>query len=165
MSRRVISIWMSAAAVFALALLFVAATSTPSFADMNKSVISAFKGQLIISKGELPVGKNDKDTIAKIKKEQLKEITGTTSEDVTSWYFSYTAFLSKTGSKNLKMEFLKGGKLAADKQLDGIDPKSGVLTGEISINEDEGLAKGNTYQINFVNSGGAVVAKTTLTMK
>ena len=63
------------------------------------------------------------------------------------------------------MEFLKGGKLAADKQLDGIDPKSGVLTGEISINEDEGLAKGNTYQINFVNSGGAIVAKTTLTMK
>ena len=161
MSRRVMS--MSAAA--ALAVAVVMATSTPSFADMTKSVISAFKGQLVISKGELPVGKNDKDTIAKIKKEQLKEIQGTTSEDVTSWYFSYTAFLSKTGAKNLKMEFLKAGKLAADKQLDGIDPKSGVLTGEISINEDEGLAKGNTYQIQLVNPSGAVVAKTTLIMK
>jgi hypothetical protein len=149
----------------ALAVAFVAATSTPSFADMTKGVINAFKGQLVISKGELPAGKNDKETIAKIKKEQLKEITGTASEDVTSWYFSYTAFLSKTGAKNLKMEFLKGGKLAADKQLDGIDPKSGVLTGEISINEDEGLAKGNTYQIQLVNGGGAVVAKTTLIMK
>jgi hypothetical protein len=160
MSRRVISI--CAAAVLAVAVL---ATSTPSYADMTKTVIAAFKGQLIISKGELPVGKNDKETIQKIKKEQLKEITGTAQEDVTSWYFSYTAFLSKTGAKNLKMEFLKGGKLAADKQLDGIDPKSGVLTGDISINEDEGLAKGNTYTIQLVNSGGAVVSKTTLIMK
>lgn len=153
---------MSAAA---LAIAFVVATTQPSFADMTRNVIAAFKGQLVISKGELPVGKNDKDTIAKIKKEQLKEVTGQTSEDVTSWYFSYTAFLNKTGSKTLKMEFLKGGKLAADKQLDGIDPKSGVLTGEISINEDEGLAKGNTYQIQLLNSGGSVVAKTTLIMK
>jgi hypothetical protein len=158
MSRRVIS-------ATAIAVAFIVATTTASFADMSRGVISAFKGQLVISKGELPTGKNDKDTIAKIKKEQLKEITGTAQEDVTSWYFSYTAFLSKTGSKNLKMEFLKGGKLAADKQLDGIDPKSTVLTGDISINEDEGLAKGNTYQINFVNSSGAVVAKTTLVMK
>jgi hypothetical protein len=158
MSTRLIS-----ATVLAIAL--VVATTASSFADMSRPVIAAFKGQIVISKGELPTGKNDKDTIAKIKKEQLKEITGQTSEDVTSWYFSYTAFLNKTGAKNLKMEFLKGGKLAADKQLDGIDPKSGVLTGEISINEDEGLAKGNTYQINFVNSGGAIVAKTTLTMK
>ena len=43
------------------------------------------------------------------------------------------------------MEFIKGDKLAADKQLDGIDPKSAVLSGDITINEDEGLAKGNTY--------------------
>jgi hypothetical protein len=158
MSRRVMS-------ATALAVAFVVATTTASFADMSRGVISAFKGQLVISKGELPVGKNDKDTIAKIKKEQLKEVTGQASDDVTSWYFSYTAFLTKTGAKNLKMEFLKGGKLAADKQLDGIDPKSGVLTGEITINEDEGLAKGNTYQIQLVNGSGAVVAKTTLVMK
>jgi hypothetical protein len=158
MSRRV----MSAAA---LAVAFVVATTTTSSADLTKGVISAFRGQLVISKGELPAGKNDKETISKIKKEQLKEITGQTQEDVTSWYFSYTAFLSKTGAKDLKMEFLKGGKLAADKRLDGIDPKSGVLTGDISINEDEGLAKGNTYQIQLVTSGGTVVAKTTLTMK
>lgn len=158
MSRRM----MSATAV---AVACVVALSTPSFADMTRGVIAAFKGQLIISKGELPSGKNDKDTISKIKKEQLKEITGQTSEDVTSWYFSYTAFLSATGSKNLKMEFTKGGKLAADKQLDGIDPKSGVLTGEISINEDEGLAKGNKYEITLSTPGGKVVAKTSLLMK
>ena len=158
MSRRAIS-----SAALAVALLV--ATSTPVFADMSRGVIAAFKGQLIISKGELPTGKNDKDTIAKIKKEQLKEIKGETTEDVTSWYFAYTAFLTKTGAKNLKMEFLKNGKLAADKQLDSIDPKSAVLTGDININEDEGLAKGNTYTIQLLTSSGAVVSKTTLVMK
>ena len=157
MSRRVLS-------AAALALAFIAATTQPSFADMSRGVIAAFKGQLVISNGELPVGKNDKDTIAKIKKAQLKEIKGETSEDVTSWYFQYTAFLTKTGSKTLKMEFMKNGKLAADKKLDGIDPKNAVLTGDITINEDEGLAKGNTYQIELL-SGSSVVSKTTLIMK
>lgn len=153
---------MSAAA---LAVAVVALTTQPVFADFSKSVTNSFKNQIVISKGDLPVGKNDKDTVAKIKKEQLKEITGTKQEDVTGWYFHYTAFLSKTGSSKLKMEFLKGGKLAADKQLDGVDPKSAVLTGEIGINEDEGLAKGNVYTIQLVNGSGAVVAKTTLNMK
>ncbi len=153
---------MSAAA---LAVAVLTLSSAPVFADYSKPVTSAFKGQVVISKGDLPVGKNDKDTIAKIKKEQLKEVTGQANEDVTGWYFHYTAFLSKTGSAKLKLEFMKGGKLAADKQLDGIDPKSAVLSGDISINEDEGLAKGNVYTVQLVNASGAVVAKTTLNMK
>ena len=158
MSRRVMS-----AAILAVAVLLL--TSQSVSADMSKGVIAAFRGQLVISKGELPTGKNDKDTIAKIKKEQIKDLQGTKQEDVTSWYFSYTAFLNKTGQKHLKMEFMKGNKLAADKQLDGIDPKSAILTGDININEDEGLAAGNTYTIQLVTSSGAVVSKTTLHMK
>ncbi len=158
MSRRVMS-----AAVLAVAV--VVATGHPASADMSKPVISAFRGQFVVTQDELPDGKNDKDTIAKIKKAQLKELTGTAQEDVTSWSFHYTAFLTKTGAKNLKMRFMKGKQLSADKQLDGIDPKSTVLTGDININEDEGLAKGNTYTIELVNASDAVVAKTTLVMK
>jgi hypothetical protein len=157
MSRRVMS-----AAVMAVA--FIAASPSAVWADMSKPVISAFKGQVVVSSDELPTGKNDKDTIAKIKKAQVKELTGSASDDVTSWNFHYTAFLSKTGANHLKMEFMKGDKLSADKQLDGIDPKSAVLSGDISINEDEGLAKGNTYTIRLV-SGSTVVAKTSLVMK
>ena len=33
-------------------------------ADMSEPVITAFKGQVVVSKDELPTGKNDKDTIA-----------------------------------------------------------------------------------------------------
>ena len=153
MSRRLMS-----AAVLAGVL-----AAGPVFA-MSNSVISAFRGQMVISKDDLPEGKNDRETITKIKAAQLKELQGEQHGDVQAWSFHYTAFLTKTGASKLKMEFLKDGKLSADKQLDGVDPKSAVLSGDITIDEDEGLAKGKTYTIEL-SSGGSVVAKTSLTMK
>jgi hypothetical protein len=145
--------------------VLVAAGSTAS-ADMSRGVISAFRGQFVVTKDELPEGKNDADTIKKIKAAQLKELTGTANEDVTYWHFHYTAFLSKTGATKLTMEFMKeGNKLSANQQLDGVDPKSSVLSGDISINEDEGLSKGKTYTVQLVTANDTVVAKTTLTMK
>ena len=153
MSRRSIS-------VAVLAVAFVAGTA---FA-MSNNVISAFRGQLVVSDGELPEGKNDKDTIAKIKAANKKELAGEQKGEVSAWFFHYTAFLSSKGASKLKLEFMKDGKLSADKQLDGVDPKSSVLTGDISIDEDEGVAKGKTYTVQLV-SGNNVVAKTTLTLK
>ncbi len=157
MSRNLMS-----AAVIALAV--IAAGSTAS-ADMSKTVINAFRGQLVITAQELPEGKNDKETIAKIKAAKLSALTGEAQEDVVYWNFHYTAFLTKTGNTKLKMEFYNGKQLAADKTLDGIDPKSAVLTGDISINEDEGLSKGKTYTIKLVTASDASVSTATLTMK
>jgi hypothetical protein len=142
----------------------IAVGAQPASADMSKNVIAAFRGQLVISKDELPQGKNDKDTIAKIKAAKLTTLEGETRDDVTSWHFSYAAFLSRTGASTLKLEFYNGKQLSADKTLDGVDPKSPLLTGEISINEDEGLAKGKTYTIKLVTDKDAVVSSTTLTM-
>jgi uncharacterized protein YccT (UPF0319 family) len=150
------------AAVIALAVIAAGGTAS---ADMSKGVIAAFRGQLIISSQELPEGKNDKETIAKIKAAKLSALTGEAQEDVVYWNFNYAAFLSKTGNTKLKMEFYNGKQLAADKQLDGIDPKSGVLLGNISINEDEGLAKGKTYTIKLVTANDQTVSTATLTMK
>ena len=135
-------------------------------ADLTKNVISAFKGELIISKGDLPEGKNDKDTIQKIKAERLKELTGEAHEDVVSWHFHYTAFLNKAGASQLTLEFYNPDKkFVADNRLDNIDPKSSVLTGDISISEDEGLAKGKMYTLKLVAGKDTVVASTTLMMK
>jgi hypothetical protein len=133
-------------------------------ADLSRGVISTFRGQLVISKDELPEGKTDKDTVSKIKAAQLKELGGAKNDDVVFWHFHYTAFLTKTGNAKLTLEFLKDGKLSANQQLDGVDTKSSVLTGDISINEDEGLAAGKTYTVQLVGPGDSVVAKTTLTM-
>ena len=150
------------AAVFAVT---VVAAGRPAYADLSRGVISAFRGQLVVSKDELPEGKNDADTIKKIKGAQLKELTGTANEDVTYWHFHYTAFLKQSGATALKMEFMNGKQLAADQRLDSVDPKSSVLSGDISINEDEGLAKGKTYTIQLVNGKDQVVSSATLVMK
>lgn len=149
-------------AVVALAFVIGGVAS----ADMTRGVIAAFKGQLVVSKAELPEGKNDKDTISKIKAAKLTALTGTVQEDVTYWTFHYTAFLSKTGNSTLKMEFYKDGKqFVADKTLDGVDPKSAVLSGDIQINEDEGLSKGKAYVVKLVAGKNTVVATTNLLMK
>ncbi len=155
---------LTSAAVLAVALL----AGGPAHADLSKGVISAFRGQLVVSKADLPEGKNDKDTISKVKGARLTELTGETNEDVTYWHFHYTAFLSKTGSSALKLEFYtddKDSRYVADKQLDGVDPKNSVLSGDISINEDEGLAKGKSYVVKLVAGGKNVVAQTPLKMK
>ena len=151
---------MSAAVLVAL----VAAGGVAS-AEVSKRVTNAFKGQLIVSTGELPEGKDDKDTIAKIKAAKVTTLTGQATEDVTAWNFHYAAFLSKTGATKLKLEFYKGKQLAADKRLDGVDPKTPVLIGQISINEDEGLAKGNTYTIKLVNERDQAVSTAQVTFK
>jgi hypothetical protein len=137
-------------------------------ADLSKNVITAFKGELVITKGELPEGKTEKDTIAKIKAERLKELTGEARGDVTYWHFHYTAFLSKPGATQLKLEFWtndKEKKFVADNRLDGVDPKITVLSGDISINEDDGLLKSRPYLIKLVNDKDVVVASTPMMMK
>ncbi|HEX4420034.1 MAG TPA: hypothetical protein VH165_19100 [Kofleriaceae bacterium] len=128
-------------------------------------MISAFHGELVITKGDLPDGKNDKDTITKIRTDKLKELEGEDHDGVQFWHFHYTAFLTKPGSSLLKMEFYIDKKFVADNRLEGIDPKSTVLSGDISINEDEGLTKNKLYQIKLVGDKDAVVATTTLMMK
>lgn len=154
---------MMSVAVFAAA---IAVSPGLAHAEISRNVIAAFRGQLVITKGDLPEGKNDKETVSKIKAANLKVLEGEKGEEITSWHFSYGAFLSKTGATHLKMEFYRDAKtLSADKSLDGVDPKSGLLTGEISIDENEGLAAGKTYTVKLVTDKDAVVAQTTLTMK
>jgi hypothetical protein len=157
MIRRILS-----ASTFATAL--VVASSVAS--ALSNGVISNYRGQLVISKDELPEGKNDHDTLTKINALRLKEVEGEAKEDVQYWRFHYTAFLTRTGADKLTLEFLKpDGKLSANQRLEDVDPKSSVLSGDIAIDEDQGLAKGKTYTVQLVTAGDQVVAKTTLLMK
>jgi hypothetical protein len=159
--------WLMSAAVLAIA---VAAPAGIAHADLSSSnVISAFRGQLVVSKDELPEGKNDRETIQKIKAVQLKELvgaaTGEGKDDVVAWHFHYTAFLTRTGAKSLKLEFMNGKQLSADQRLSDVDPKNAVLSGDISIDEDQGLNKGRTYTVQLVTDNDQVVCTTQLTMK
>lgn len=145
--------------------LAAVAGSHPVLADVPRGVIGAFRGQLVVSQDDLPDTKNDKATIAGIKAGQLKEVGGTSSQNVTYWRFHYTAFLTKTGSATLTLKFLDGDRMAAHQRLDGVNPNGAVLTGYISINEDDGLVRGTTYTLELVDGKNGVVAKTTLKMK
>ena len=156
---------MSSRSISAAVLVAAVAWGGVAAADMSRNVIAAFKGELVITKGDLPEGKNDKETIARIKAEQLKELTGEAKSDVTSWFFHYTAFLSKTGATELTMEFWKDKKLAANKRISGFDAKLPVLSGDLPIDEDEGLTKGTAYTVKLVTEKNAVVAQTPLVMK
>jgi hypothetical protein len=156
--------------IFAVVIAVFAAVATfnggAASADISKNVIATFRGQIVVTKDDLPEAKTDKDTIAKIKAAKLGELAGTSNGDVTAWTFHYAAFLTKTGASALKLEFWRDGKTySADKRLEGVDPKSGVLTGEISIDEDENITKGKSYLIKLVAGSDTVVATTTLIMK
>lgn len=162
MTRRRFNPWLNAAVIAAVAVLAGGVAS----ADMSKAVIASFKGQFVVTKGELPEGKTDKDTIAKIKAAKLSEVSGEVSNDVKVWTFHYAAFLNKTGASALKLEFWREGKqYAADKNLSGVDPKSALLTGEITIDEDENISPGKQYTLKLVAGSDSVVATTTLVMK
>jgi len=135
-------------------------------ADVSAAVIKEFRGELLITKGDLPEGKSEKDTIAKIKTERLKELAGEDKGDAKFWHFHYTAFLTKTGASQLEMKFFTNDKkFVANNRLEGIDPKSAVLSGDISISEDDGLVKGKSYVIKLVTDKDVVVASTPLVMK
>jgi hypothetical protein len=156
---------MSRTSITAVALAAFMAAGGVASADLSRGVISNYRGQLVITKDELPEGKSDKDTITKINGVRLKTLEGAKNDDVVFWHFHYTAFLSKTGSSTLKLEFLKeDGKLAANQRLEGVDTKSSALTGDISINEDDGLNAGKTYTVELLTENNAVVAKATLQM-
>ena len=156
---------MSSRSIFAAVLVAAVAWGGVAAADMSRNVIAAFKGDLVVTKAELPEGKTDKETIAKIKAERLKELTGEAKGDVTGWVFHYTAFLTRTGATELTMEFWKDKKLAANKRINGFDPKLQVLSGDLPIDEDEGLTKGTAYVVKLVTEKNAVVAQTPLVMK
>src|SRR5512140_694578 len=132
MSSRRLNLVMPAAVLVAAAASWGGIAS----ADVSTAVIKEFRGDLVITKGDLPEGKNDKDTIAKIKTERVKELTGEERGETFSWHFHYTAFLTKVGASSLKVQFFttdKDKNIAADTRLEGVDPKSTVLSGDITI--------------------------------
>jgi hypothetical protein len=126
----------------------------PANADLSRKVIAAFKGQVLVSHGPLESAGADKDTIAHFKKTALTTVKGEqNSNDVQEWTFMYTAFLKTSGPATLKLEFYNDqGQYVADQTLTDVEPKLTVLHGDITINEDDGLAKGKKYTLKLTGT-------------
>jgi hypothetical protein len=155
-------------ALISAVLLFGLFAARDAHADLSKKVIKTFKGQLIVSTDPVETGGTDKETIAAFKAAKLKELKGAQNgNDVQEWTFHYTAFLKKKAGSNLTLEFYTDGKYVADQRLEGIDATDPVLEGDITINEDDGPAKGKKYTLKLVGKvkgKDVVVSQTTITM-
>jgi hypothetical protein len=128
--------------------------AAPADADLSRKVIAAFKGQILVTTGRLESIGTDKETIAHFKKVHLSTIKGEQNgNDVQEWVFNYTAFMKTAGATKLKLEFYnEGGDYVADQTLTDVDPKMTVLEGDITINEDDGLAKGKKYTLKLTGT-------------
>ena len=136
------------------AAIVLGLAARPADADLSKKVIAAFKGQIVVTRGKVETVGADKETIAHIKKNALTTVKGEPNgNDVQEWTFMYTAFLKTGGPSTLKLEFYNDqGQYVADQTLTDVDPRMTVLEGDISINEDDGLAKGKKYTLKLTGT-------------
>ena len=132
-----------------------------------------YKGQLIVSDKAFEASEDDDAMAAQIQKNSRKELKATGgNEDGAAWDFHWIAVLNKKpGSANATIFFYdvttKERKQSTYKDI-GVDPNQVIVVSDLSISEDDGLKKGNKYEIVLaVDQGGKQVplAKGTVTFK
>jgi hypothetical protein len=140
-------------------------------ADISKKVQAAFKGKLLISDAPLPDSAgDDKATIAAYNKAVIKEVKGEPGDEVTSWRFNFTAFLTKApGKADLSLDFYNASKeYVANKRLTVTDGSLTVISGEISFDENDNVNPNTTYTLQLtgkVKGKEVVFASAMLSMK
>src|SRR5688572_25723684 len=157
----------------AAALAAVLVTVGLAHAGVSKKVQAKFKGQILISDEALPDAAADDAATIKLYQEMRKnEIQGSVRDDVASWQFHQTAFLPRApGVGDLSLDFYRvdGNKriYVADVGL-VVDPGLTIVSGSVSISEDDNVTRGTTYEVVLSGKvGGKEVkfARTTLTLK
>jgi cytochrome oxidase Cu insertion factor (SCO1/SenC/PrrC family) len=156
-------------AAASLATLMVGSLASAQTAKFFKK----YKGQLIVSDKAFEVVEDDESMGAQIKKNARTELTATGgTEDGASWDFHWIAVLNKKpGTSNATVFFYdvtgKERKQATYKDI-GCDPSQVVIVSDMSISEDDGLKKGNKYEIVLATTDGGkqtVLAKGKVTFK
>ncbi len=157
---------------FAAVIAAFAMASTAAHADVPKKVQAKFRGQILISTDPLP--EDIEDTGAAVKQYKSLNISSVkrdAGDGVPSWTFYYTAFL-KTAPKvsEMSLDFHTADKeklYVANKRLQ-VSGTLTVITGRITISEDDGPAAGKKYDLILRAKKGRKeieLAKTTLTLK
>jgi hypothetical protein len=142
-------------------------------ADAGGKFYRANKGKLFVSEKPFEATEDEDAMAAQVKKQSRTELKATGgNEDGASWDFHWVAVLSKKpGSANATILFYdvsgKERKQATYKDI-GCDPNQTIIVSDLSISEDDGLKKGNKYEIVLAaDQGGKQVplAKGTVTFK
>jgi hypothetical protein len=108
------------------------------------------KGQLFVSTEAFEAGEDDAALAAQVKKAKgALDATGG-NEDSAEWRFHWMAVLSaKPGTASATIFFYdvtKERKQATYKDI-GIDPEQLMVLSDLVITEDDGLTKGNKYEL------------------
>lgn len=156
-----------------LALALVLTAMGTAHADVSKKVQKTFRGDILITQGPLPeVVGEDAEVIGAYKKARARSLKHTENEGVAEWSFDYTAFLKKAPKvSSLSVDFYTADKdklYVANKGLMGVDPNGTILSGTLTINEDDGLNRGRTYLVKItgkVKGRDVTFAETKITMK
>jgi hypothetical protein len=159
------------AALAATGTLMVASSDVRG--EIPRAVQQEFRGQLLVTQGELPTDVGDaKATIAAYKKAIQSTVTHSPAGGVPTWTFHYTAFMNRApGVTELSIDFFTDDKsrlYVANRRLMGIDPKLPILRGRLSITEDDGLLPGRDYVVQLtgrVRGKDVVFAQTKLSTK
>jgi hypothetical protein len=119
-------------------------------ADIPKKVQAKFKGQILITDEDLPEGLELADAVKAYKKLDKSTVKGEDVDGVRSWQFNYTAFLkSAPKAKELTLDFHTADKenlYIANKRLE-LSGTVTIVSGRLSISEDDGPSKGKTYHL------------------
>ncbi len=155
--------------ILAAASLFTASLAFAQSAKFYKK----HKGQLIVSDKPFEASDDDDALTAQVKKQGRTELTATGgNEDGAAWDFYWIAVLNKKpGTPNATIFFYdittKERKQATYKDI-GCDPNQTIIVSNLSISEDDGLKKGNKYEVVLaIQQGGKSVtlAKGKVTFK
>jgi hypothetical protein len=128
----------------------------------SKKFYNKHKGQLFVATEAFEATDDDAALSAQVKKAKHElTSTGGRTEDSAEWRFHWMAVLSrKPGSANATIFFYdvtKERKQATYKDI-GIDPEQVMVVSDLVITEDDGLKKGNKYELVLaVDQGGKQV--------
>ena len=155
-----------------LVLGALALAGSAALADGGKFYKSN-KGKLFVSDKPFEASEDEDAMASQVKKQGKTELKATGgTEDGASWDFHWLAALSKKPGTSTATIFFydvtgKERKQATYKDI-GCDPNQLIIVADLSISEDDGLKKGNKYEIVLaVDQGGKQVplAKGTVSFK
>lgn len=123
-------------------------------ADVGKKTQKALSGTILLTEKVLPTDMADNAATVKAYKGMAKKsFTHTVDDGVPTWRFHYMAFLKASPkTTSLSFDFYTDDKeklYVADKRFTGIDPKLRILSGFMTISEDDNVAKGRSYVVKL----------------
>jgi hypothetical protein len=153
------------------AIAAVLLVATGARADIPKKVQAKFRGQILITDEPLPEEVETKEGVKLYKKLDKKALKGEDVDGVMSWTFFYTAFLKKPPkTSDLTLDFHTADKeklYVANKRLQ-VNGNITIISGKITITEDDGPNRNRTYHLILRAKRGSKeieIAKTKLKLQ